>query len=157
MKCPICNSPMVRQIRANFSLKHCEQCQGHLVDYDRLATIKRSKERDVQALMQEVGEAPGIDSLQRVRCPQCHEVMRKKRLPPPADFCIDICQPCNLVWLDGGELASYTLHYQISEQAQEAEEMRRRHEQMSPHDREEFQKNLDRMSRGGLDSLGGMV
>jgi Zn-finger nucleic acid-binding protein len=156
MKCPVCRVPLVREIRASFSVRHCEQCLGYLVDYDRLATIKRSKEFDVQALMQEVELTLAADSLQALRCPQCFERMRKKHLPPPADFYMDICPPCNLTWLDGGELPSYTLHYQISEQAQEAEELRRRHEQMSPEDREQFQRDLDRLSEGDLDTFGGM-
>lgn len=157
MKCPLCREMLARTRRAKFSVQHCRQCLGHLVDYDRLATIKRSTEQGVEALMEEVEQADGIDSLDRLRCPQCFEFMRKQLLPPPARFHIDRCLPCNLVWFDGGELASYILQYQISEQGREAEEMRRRHTQMSPERRAAFEQNLDRLPDSGLDPLDGMI
>jgi Zn-finger nucleic acid-binding protein len=155
MKCPLCRQPFIRVRRVNFSVRHCPQCLGYLVDYDRLATIKRSTERSVEELMQEAEATAGIDSLERLRCPQCLEFMRKQLIPPPAEFHIDLCRACNLTWFDGGELASYILHYRISDQGREAEELRRRHEQMSPQRRAEFQQQLDQLPSSGDNPLDG--
>jgi Zn-finger nucleic acid-binding protein len=145
MKCPVCRVPFVRERRANFPIQRCPQCHGHLVNFDRLATIKRSRELGVEQLKQEVLDAPGGDSLAPLRCPGCRVMMEKQLLPPPAEFHLDRCAACELVWLDGGELAAFTLKYQISDQALEAAELRRRHEQMSPERREALEQNLQKL------------
>jgi Zn-finger nucleic acid-binding protein len=147
MKCPVCSVEFLRQRRANFPIHHCPQCGGHLVNLDRLATIKRGRETSVEQLKQELLDSAGVDTLELLRCPRCRNKMEKQLQPPPAEFHIDYCRECSLFWFDGGELAAYSLQYQISDQAREAEELRRRYEQMSPPRRQALEENVENLPR----------
>jgi Zn-finger nucleic acid-binding protein len=142
MKCPVCSAVLERQLRARFPIRHCPQCDGHLVTRDRLATIKRPGNLSIEQLKQEMLASTGVDTLTPLRCPSCRNKMEKQHQPPPADFHIDYCRECEWYWFDGGELAAYSLQYQISDQSREAEELRRRHEQMSPERRQALEENI---------------
>ena len=147
MKCPVCAQRLARVAYEEFRVSHCPHCRGYLLTVERLAAIKRKGMRSLDDLKREAMEEMGDDTLDRIRCPECRHKMDKKLLPPPAEFHIDRCQDCSLIWFDGGELALYQLHYQASPQGREAEELRRRHAEMSPQRRLEFEERLANMPR----------
>ena len=59
-----------------------------------------------------------------------------------------------MIWFDGGELARLQLGHEIRPQAREVAELERRHREMSPERRAEFEKNLANLpeSDSGLDA-----
>lgn len=74
--------------------------------------------------------------------------MRKQTVRLPGySLETDVCIPCSLVWLDGGELALAQLGHETKAGFLDAQEMKRRIEELevSPERKAEFEKNLARL------------
>ena len=85
--------------------------------------------------------------------------IHEKRVP--VDICLDLCRECDLVWLDGGELAILQLLFEGSKKGMNAEAMRRRAAafEASPERMQRFKENLDRLceKNGVLDIGAGSI
>ena len=142
MKCPTCSTVLVRVLYEGRPVFRCDTCFGYLVGQKRVDGLKASRGRPADELMKEAATEAQDDTESKVRCPRCRIAMAKRLLKEPASFHIDTCKSCELVWFDGGELARLQLAYEISPQGQEAAELQRRHREMTPEDRAEFEQNL---------------
>lgn len=81
----------------------CLQCRGTL-----LSLIAYRDWRNTHALparaANNIGEASNVaDSTKLLRCPHCAGLMTKFRFSADAKNQIDLCDRCDLVWLDHGE------------------------------------------------------
>lgn len=81
----------------------CLQCRGTL-----LSLIAYRDWRNTHALparaASNIGEASNVaDSTKLLRCPHCAGLMTKFRFSADAKNQIDLCDRCDLVWLDHGE------------------------------------------------------
>ena len=109
MNCPVCNTTLARVKYEGFAVRQCCTCRGYMVSMKHLALIRSTDEKTVEELMQEVAGETGRDNDETLRCPQCAKPMQRSRVPDPGSFDVDRCKRCQLVWLDGGELARYQL------------------------------------------------
>ena len=68
---------------------------------------------------------------------------------PIIELEIDECRHCEYVWLDGGELALLQLGYQATSKFIDAQEFKRRMEELeaSPERKAQFEKRLAKLSR----------
>jgi Zn-finger nucleic acid-binding protein len=145
MQCPTCSTELQRSQYEGLPIFHCAACHGHLVATRRAADIARSHEKSPEALRQEALLEAAPDSADVLRCPRCRRQMAKEFLRGTDSFHIDKCRECQLIWFDGGELAKWQLAYEATDQGQEAATLRKRHEQMDPAAKREFEENLARL------------
>ncbi len=148
MKCPVCGSELKRLMYEGFAVFRCMGCHGYLLSDRRVENIKRSNKRAVELLKREVSEESGADTLEEIRCPRCRRKMQKKFIAAPASLHVDLCGDCEMSWFDGGELARLQLTHEISPGGRDAAEFRRRHEEMTPQRRAEFERNLQKLDSG---------
>ena len=81
----------------------------------------------------------------RLKCPRCRRPMLKQSSNLPViELHTDVCHSCELVWLDGGELALLQLGYQATSKFLDTQEFKRRMEELeaSPERKAQFEKNL---------------
>jgi Zn-finger nucleic acid-binding protein len=128
-----------------FAVLRCERCSGHLVTVSRLECIKNIAGKSRDELKAEAAAEFHGSNTERVKCPRCHMAMRKQaiRLPVLA-LEMDVCLPCSLVWLDGGELALAQLGHEASAGFADVQEMKRRMAELeaSPERKAVFEANL---------------
>lgn len=76
----------------------CPQCNGKLVN---VAVLRKDETlskaiTDIWRMVLTDGNDDGVD------CPVCKEKMTREPIPGSSSF-VDICKPCQMVWLDSGE------------------------------------------------------
>ena len=128
-----------------FRILQCPGCGGHLVSVHRLESIKRVDRKTWDELEAEAASDFKGSSAGVLQCPACLLPMRKRSADLPAlTLHTDVCLPCALVWLDGGELALIQLAYQSTDQFMDAQEHRRRMQELDacPERKARFEKDL---------------
>lgn len=144
-KCPFCDIPLLAVEYEGFPILRCEQCRGHLVRSSRLDAIKRVARKSKDELKAEATAEFHSDNSGPIKCPRCHMTMHKRSIALPLlALQMDVCIPCTLVWLDGGELALAQLGYETSARFLDAQELKRRMASLdaSPDRKAAFEKNV---------------
>ena len=111
-----------------------------------VATAQQQKSQD--ELRAEASADFRASSSATLKCPRCHMPMRKQAADLPVlDLQTDICRSCQLVWLDGGELALLQLGYQVKSRFIDAQEFRRRMRELeaSPERKARFEEDLAKL------------
>ena len=126
--CPICAAALEPEDYEGLPILRCPQCRGSLLNLARYEAIKSIPENTLAELEAEAREGFAGDNPHPVRCPRCHLPMEKRPLPVPGfdHLHLDLCRPCALVWLDGGELALAQLAHQATPGFRDRQEMKRR-------------------------------
>ncbi len=126
-RCPRCATNLVREQYESVWAMRCPACRGALISSDRLERVERDPARSPTLLKQEARAEHGGDYADPTACPRCHGMMKLKTITRgSAELHLDLCQACDLYWLDGGELALVQLLYETSPQGQEARALQRR-------------------------------
>jgi len=146
--CPNCNQPLTPVDYEGSRVLQCEQCHGFLVGKDQLASIKRTAGKTQAELKAEATADFRGSSAGRRPCPRCHAVMSKQIIGPsnqPLE--IDVCVPCALIWLDGGELALIQLAHEATPGFAAEQELKRRMAALeaSPKRNAAFEQNLAKL------------
>ena len=127
--CPVCNVPLKPETYEGLLIQHCPQCQGHLIERARLEALQRIPQKTPAELETEAQAGFTGDTASPLRCPRCRVTMFKRPLSVPGiQLHLDLCLDCQLVWLDGGELAMAQLAYQATPKFRDTQEMQRRAE-----------------------------
>jgi Zn-finger nucleic acid-binding protein len=103
--CPVCGQTLVAAtIDGRDRIDACTGCEGLLIPLPLFATTVAAKRRTAvtPAVLPPGGQAR--DLARRINCPNCREEMLTDWYYGPGRVVIDRCEPCELVWLDGGEL-----------------------------------------------------
>lgn len=125
--CPHCAVFLEVETYENFQILRCPQCNGHLIDCSRYESIKRIPKKTLTELENEARKEFKGDTSEPIRCPRCHIKMLKMPLPAPGfDLHFDLCSPCHLIWLDGGELAMAQLAHQASPAFRQSQKRKQR-------------------------------
>jgi len=149
-RCPVCSVDLAPVEYEGFKVMQCPVCKGHLVNSQRLDSIKRVDRKPRHELESDATEEFKGSTRDRVRCPTCKKLMRKQAIPlPVVDLNADVCTGCSLVWLDGGELALVQLAHEATSGFVNAQDLKRRvHElESSPVRKALFENNLARLPR----------
>jgi hypothetical protein len=82
----------------------CTVCTGLLMPLPLFATTVMAKRRAAvtPAVVPRPNSTRDLD--RHIVCPNCGEAMLTDWYYGPGNVVIDRCEPCELVWLDGGEL-----------------------------------------------------
>jgi len=106
LMCPVCGIPLVHAAMAGYRILYCAHCHGNLVAMPEFAALVG----DLRAQWRGAPGNPRVpdpDELRRhISCPQCHRPMDTHFYGGPGNVVIDDCSPCDLDWLDAGELMS---------------------------------------------------
>jgi Zn-finger nucleic acid-binding protein len=105
MKCPRCQTPLVRGRLAEHSIlekvHNCETCKGTFIGPDDLADVEIQHD-DVFFEFRHVPS--DADQLASLTCPACEVPMNKATSERDAHVVMDVCPKCKCTWLDGGEI-----------------------------------------------------
>ena len=104
LSCPNCSKDLTHAQADQSRLFACLGCRGLLANRRNLLDIIlycRSR-TDVPPRAPEPIAPHQLT--RRVPCPKCSDAMKAHPYYGPGHFVIDSCVPCQLVWLDGGEL-----------------------------------------------------
>ncbi|HUS40176.1 MAG: zf-TFIIB domain-containing protein [Pirellulales bacterium] len=153
MDCPLCSTELRRTTYEGLPLFACDTCSGYLVATNRVSAIERRREKNAEDLMQEAAPAKLKDNQEALRCPRCRGRMMKEFAKSPAEFHIDTCERCDVVWFDAGELALIQLTFEATAAGQDAARFQDRHRTMSSEEKQEFEQQLARLPHGNA-SLG---
>ena len=151
MNCPSCRHLLTRTRYEDVNVFQCGKCRGHLVENHRVKTIERKLDKDLVALVGEIEAADGVDTVNKILCPRCRNRMMKKEIRAQRKFCVDECSNCDLVWLDGGELAEIQLAFGTNEQTVEVNRMRDRLASMTEAERNDYETRIANLVDKGME------
>ncbi len=141
MKCPkCCEVELVITQYEGVSVNLCPTCHGFMLSPQSLKGIERNPEMDKSVLETETVKME--DSLCSIKCPKCRLEMRKKDAPHSLDFHLDICEGCNLIWLDNGELEAIQIAFEETPGGQDILTRRREMEEMSEERKAQLNENI---------------
>jgi Zn-finger nucleic acid-binding protein/DNA-directed RNA polymerase subunit RPC12/RpoP len=104
-ECPICRRPLVAAtIDDRRRIDACTECYGLLIPLSVFATTVVAKRRAAAKPAVTPPRTSPRDLERVLDCPNCGERMITDWYYGPGNVVIDRCEPCDLVWLDGGEL-----------------------------------------------------
>lgn len=105
IQCPVCH---IRLLIASFDGEHhgyfCEKCKGILLGREPFVETIASRRAWATEPPEPQGSVDRAHLERQVRCPLCENVMETHPYYGPGTFVIDSCVPCNVLWLDYGEL-----------------------------------------------------
>jgi Zn-finger nucleic acid-binding protein len=103
--CPVCGIPlMVASFDDRFEGWFCGTCKGMLLDRDTFKKMLGFRRAWADGVPEPEGTVDRADLEHQARCPQCQELMDTHPYLGPGAFVIDSCVPCDVVWLDYGEI-----------------------------------------------------
>jgi Zn-finger nucleic acid-binding protein len=104
LKCPTCHEPLTKAKIEFYPAYHCDKCRGILMNrymFGEMVKYVRARAK---------GPADRPHPLNRgelkrqIACPSCGQPMETHPYYGPGNIAIDTCGPCDLIWLDYGEL-----------------------------------------------------
>jgi len=119
--CPVCHIPLLQQnMQSHIALDVCSQCRGIWFDQGELQQtyaaeklpqsltgalagrrVPRTCSRCHARLPLLGDQCPSCGATALLQCPSCRKTMRQRELQ---NIVVDVCDACQGVWLDGGEL-----------------------------------------------------
>ncbi len=99
MVCPRCQEPLTRYQSYAGLVWQCQRCGGRAV---ALSVLRKAvEERTVRALWVTATQGAMPSAL---RCPSCRKPMRQASISTGVPVALDVCELCQFVWTDAGEL-----------------------------------------------------
>ena len=110
LKCPDCNSVLRAVYYEGVRVYLCLKCQSFFLKPKELKRIQDTHEVEISIDMTPPSRLG--DNKSRI-CPACDIGMKKKKYGKVSSTIIDLCEKCNGIWLDKGELERIQLDYEI--------------------------------------------
>jgi Zn-finger nucleic acid-binding protein len=104
--CPVCRQTLQQASLEHRRLLYCARCHGSLIQmpvFADLVELLRSR-RSGGVAASHPPDAHDLD--RRLHCPRCGKKMDTHYYAGGGSVVIDDCSPCELIWLDGGELSA---------------------------------------------------
>jgi len=103
--CPVCTSPLAQALLDNVhTIRYCEQCRGVLVPRSVFVDVVNTRRAFAAGAPITPSPLDDRELQRRVVCPQCQGQMDVHPYFGPGNIVIDTCSPCEVIWLDFGEL-----------------------------------------------------
>jgi len=107
--CPLCKTKLAQARLLEYGLLYCETCKGMLLPMGDLEPISEDL-RASRGMPAYTGLPPDPHALDRqIACPMCHQTMDTHPYCGPGNVILDSCEPCEVLWLDRGELRRIAL------------------------------------------------
>jgi Zn-finger nucleic acid-binding protein len=105
LPCPVCAVKMSAALLDDrHGVMYCEACRGVLLGRQRFAHVVHERRAWAAGAPDEPSPIDPREFDRRVSCPGCSAPMSTHPYFGPGSIVIDTCEPCDLVWLDLGEL-----------------------------------------------------
>jgi Zn-finger nucleic acid-binding protein len=103
--CPVCRIPLIRAtLDDRDRVEICDRCKGILLARRAFAVTLTARRRDARTPSVTPSPADSRELDRRIDCPNCRARMITDWYYGAGNIVIDTCEPCDLVWLDAGEL-----------------------------------------------------
>jgi len=116
LDCPQCRHHLLEPIHyEGIEIDACMHCGGLWFDHNELDKVVRSYDPDYpreRPIIKTLGQGVG-GTLKR--CPHCKDSLKTYQFEQGSDLKIDICQSCDGIWLEQGELDHAKIFYEIPE------------------------------------------
>jgi Zn-finger nucleic acid-binding protein len=108
--CPECRKELQSALLETQLVSFCTSCRGFLTTLDVFAGIVRL--RRARHSPEDMVNAPidPKDLARRRPCPKCHKKMEAHPYFGGGATVVDTCEPCQLIWLDAGDLSVIERH-----------------------------------------------
>jgi Zn-finger nucleic acid-binding protein len=104
VECPLCAVPLADAALDAHRILYCPHCRGSLMPMAVFMFLVEDL-RAKQGGAWEIPHPPDPKQLRRrIQCPRCHRPMDTHFYGGPGNIVIDDCSPCEVNWLDSGEL-----------------------------------------------------
>ncbi len=103
--CPVCAATLAEGSLAGQRLLHCTQCGGLLIDMQDLVPLVASLRSERGSFIASPRPIDMASLSRQLRCPKCMTAMDTHPYGGPGNLVIDSCEPCEVNWLDRGELS----------------------------------------------------
>lgn len=107
MKCPVDHTSLRELKRGDFTLTSCGSCSGIWLTRDTLKQAFATR-HPPEHLDESETQPPLLKPAKGRSCPSCHHPLAVRWLH---GIEIDVCQKCQGVWLDAGELRQIVANY----------------------------------------------
>lgn len=106
LHCPQCAKPMDHIRYEGVPVWFCGECGGYCLAPTRLGLILSQRDDDMPEPVQQkmIEIADRSNTRRTLRCPRCRRDMTKEPFRHAKNVELDHCKPCDLIWLDQGEL-----------------------------------------------------
>lgn len=104
MVCPRCQEPLQRYRSFAGLVWQCRRCGGRAV---ALSVLRKAVEKRTIRAIWVTATQGGTRS--QLRCPSCRKPMRQASTGAGASVTLDVCELCQFVWTDAGELEQMPL------------------------------------------------
>ena len=103
--CPLCQEPLVSAVVKKVYILSCPHCRGNLIEQSKMLAILCQSQTSAP-VHKDPHSLPNKTEFSRtVSCPACQQVMTVYPYGGPGNIIIQGCEPCQLIWLDFGELS----------------------------------------------------
>ncbi len=104
LNCPVCAVPLADSTVGGARSLYCNQCHGTLLSMEIFSGLIEELRAQLPSPPL-IPEPPGPKEFERrLSCPQCHDAMNTHVYAGGGNVVMDSCSPCELNWLDRGEL-----------------------------------------------------
>ena len=107
--CPICWKELKQGRLSSRGVLYCESCRGLLIRLAEFVPIIEEM-RASRTAPAYTGQPPSPqEQVRQVICPLCGKPMENHQYGGPGNILMDTCEPCEVHWLDKGELKRIAL------------------------------------------------
>jgi Zn-finger nucleic acid-binding protein len=104
-RCPLCAVKMASALLDDrHAVMFCQACRGVLMPRERFAHVVHERRAWASGPPEPPSPIDVREFERRLFCPNCSTRMATHPYFGPGSVVIDTCEPCDLVWLDLGEL-----------------------------------------------------
>lgn len=102
--CPVCRTPLANASIESHEMLYCTRCHGMLFDMEKfLPLLEVLREHRYWSRS---SQAPrDFDGGRVLNCPLCKHAMDEHPYGGGGNINVDSCEPCDVLWLDRGELS----------------------------------------------------
>jgi Zn-finger nucleic acid-binding protein len=105
MACPVCRAPLLlATLDDRYHGYRCGTCRGMLFLRSSFRQAIQSRRARALEPADPPRQLPREELARRLACPRCAQPMHTHPYYGPGNTVIDTCEPCDLIWLDPGEL-----------------------------------------------------
>lgn len=103
--CPLCKGPLAAALLDDSHPVHfCATCRGVLLPRGTFATVVNARRAWASNPPAEARPLDRAALERKLSCPSCGAAFETSPYYGPGNVVIDRCEPCDIVWLDFGEL-----------------------------------------------------
>jgi Zn-finger nucleic acid-binding protein len=108
--CPVCAEELKSATIIGHTVEYCEKCHGILTTNTEFAAILARRREMITEKASAVQPFTKDEFRRRLSCPNCKKLMDTYPYGGGGHAIVDSCYPCNLIWLDAGEMDVLARH-----------------------------------------------